>query len=63
MLHFAAEQVFWECRTATACESLPNSIHHKDYLASGKIGEAQALPENASCFERNGVVASKLDMP
>lgn len=63
MLHFGAEQLFWECRTATASEALPEFAQHEDFFISGKIGEGRPLSGDAYGLEREGVVASTLGVP
>lgn len=63
MLHFGAEQIFWECRIASASESVPDFTPYSEDLISGKTGEGRALHETAPGAELIGVLASSMGVP
>lgn len=59
MLHFDSEQIFWECRTATACETLPK-FSLEQIAAHLKYDVDSPTSEMPYGIERDGVVTGRL---
>lgn len=56
ILHFAASQIFWDCSTVSACESLPNGLPHAlDARAATDRnwrGRMQLMSDDSSKYEQ-----------
>lgn len=63
MLHFSTEQIFWECRSATACESSPGFARPYPFELMRKLDAGSSLPENFFGLEQKGVLSSNLGNP